>query len=312
MACIVVAIPCFNEVMTIAKVISDFKRELPEARIIVLDNNSSDNSAGLARRNGAEVFCVREQGKGSVVRYLFREIEANFFVLVDGDDTYPAEAVHDMLLPIIRHEADMVVGDRLSNGTYKEENKRGFHNLGNNLVRWLVNICFNSTLSDIMSGYRVFSKRFVLNVPILSNGFEVETEMTISCLDRKLAIKEIPIKYRDRPVGSYSKLNTFSDGFRVIKTIVAILRDYRPFLFFGILALMALLMGMLCGVPVIAEFAKIRYVSHVPLAILSTGLVIVAGLLLSCGLVLNTLVMHEHQRNELLVINNKDGRGHCD
>ena len=302
---ITVAVPCYNEALTIAKVVQDFKRELPESKIVVLDNCSSDGSGELARAAGAEVFPVREQGKGNVVRTLFRNFNSDVYVLVDGDDTYPAEAVHELMKPIVCHEADMTVGDRLSNGTYSNENKRLFHNFGNVLVCRLVNLCFNNNLSDIMSGYRAFSPRFVRSVPILSSGFEVETEMTINCLDRRLPIIEIPVEYRDRPAGSFSKLNTIKDGVRVLKTIVRILRDYRPLMFFGFLSLVAFLLGIASGVPVVYEFLLTGWVSHVPLAILATGLMVVSGLLLTCALILNTLVTHERQRNETMILHDR-------
>ena len=299
---ITVAIPCYNESITIAKVIRDFKHELPEARIIVLDNLSTDRSGELAKNAGAEVFPVCVQGKGNVVRTLFRDFDSDVYILVDGDDTYPATVVHSLLKPICTHKADMVVGDRLSNGTYANENKRRFHNFGNALVCKLVNFSFHSNLHDIMSGYRAFSSRFARCVPVLSSGFEVETEMTISCLDRRLPIIEIPIDYRDRPAGSFSKLNTIQDGCRVLRTIMRILRDFRPLFFFGVLSAGAFLLSILSGLPVVLEFLRTGWVSHVPLAILATGLMIVSGLLLTCALILNTLVMHERQRNEMEIL----------
>lgn len=300
------AIPCYNEATTIAKVVTDFKRELPDSRIIVLNNRSTDNSADLASAAGAEVFFVGQQGKGNVVRELFRNFNSDICVLVDGDDTYPAESVRAMLKPVLQGQADMVVGDRLSNGTYEKENKRNFHGLGNALVRWLVNSCFKSQLNDIMSGYRAFSPRFMRNIPILSNGFEVETEMTINCLSSHLNIIEIPIQYRDRPAGSFSKLNTFRDGYRVLKMFFRILKDSRPLLFFGALGGILLIIGLGIGLLVIWEFLQTGWISHVPLAILATGTVIVSGLLLTCALILDTLVMHERQRCEILIL--RDGK----
>jgi glycosyltransferase involved in cell wall biosynthesis len=304
---IVIVIPCFNEEVTISKVVSDFKRELPEAEILVLDNRSTDRSAELARAAGAEVIYVSRQGKGSVVRHIFREIIADIFIMVDGDDTYPAEQVHELLKPVTSGSADMVIGDRLTGGGYASQNKRIFHNFGNVLVRRLVNICFGSHINDIMSGYRVFSRRFAMNVPILSDGFEVETEMTIMCLDRKLQIAELPIAYKDRPEGSFSKLHTFRDGFRVLKTIFMILKNYRPLFFFGSMSLCGFIGGLACGIPVIIEFVQRKYISHVPLAILSTGLIIVAMTMLNCAFILDTIVSHERQRNEVDIVRHKTG-----
>ncbi|MDR0615887.1 MAG: glycosyltransferase family 2 protein [Synergistaceae bacterium] len=295
---IVVAIPCYNEQATISKVVSDFKRELPQAEIVVLDNRSTDRSSELARKAGAKVLYVSRQGKGAVARYIFREIDADIYVMVDGDDTYPAEFVHELIKPVKDGIADMVVGDRLSGGGYSNENKRRFHSFGNALVSFLVNHCFNSNINDIMTGYRAFSNRFSKVVPILSDGFEVETEITIRCLDRKLSIVELPVEYRDRPEGSVSKLRTFYDGFKVLKMIFIILKDYRPMLFFGSLSLATLVAGLICGIPVITEFFEKRYITHVPLAILATGLVLVSASFFSCAFILDTMISHENQRNE--------------
>jgi glycosyltransferase involved in cell wall biosynthesis len=294
----VIVIPCYNEEATISKVVTDFKRELPQSEIIVLDNRSTDKSPELAKEAGAKVLYVPTQGKGAVVRHVFREIEADVYIMVDGDDTYPAECVHELIKPVRNGVADMVVGDRLSGGDYSSENKRRFHNFGNTLVSYLVNHCFNSNINDIMTGYRVFSKRFTDVIPILSDGFEVETEMTIRCLDRKLPIVELPVSYRDRPEGSVSKLRTFHDGMKVLKTIFIILKDYRPMFFFGSLSLIALLAGLICGIPVITEFFEKRYITHVPLAILATGLVLVSASFFSCAFILDTMISHEKQRNE--------------
>ncbi|MST56362.1 glycosyltransferase [Pyramidobacter sp. SM-530-WT-4B] len=303
---IIVAIPCYNEELTIRKVVLDFRKELPEARIVVMNNLSTDKTAFLAHEAGAEVTDVPRQGKGAVIRELFRSYEADVYVLVDGDDTYPAEAVRKLISAVVDEHMDMAVGDRLSNGTYYKENKRGFHDFGNNLVRWLVNFCFKSHLTDIMTGYRAFSRRFVKNMPLLYDGFQVETELTISALDRKFFIKEIPIAYRDRPAGSFSKLNTFRDGFRVLRTIVTTLRDYQPLLFFGSFALVLFLLGLAAGLPVLVEYARTAFVSHVPLAILSVALMIISGLTAVCGLILNTMVTHNRQNNELTIIQSND------
>jgi len=296
---IAVVIPCYNEEQTIGKVVKDFQIALPESEIYVMDNRSTDKSAEHAEAAGARVIWVGRKGKGSVVREIFRKIDADIYVMIDGDDTYPAEAAPELIKPVIDGAAEMVVGDRLSKGLYATQNKRNFHNFGNHLVKKLVNLCFKSNLKDIMSGYRVFSKLFAKNVPILSDGFEVETEMTIRCLDRKLGIAEIPIEYRDRPAGSFSKLNTIKDGFRVLKTIFIILKDYRPLFFFGSISLLLFILGLISGIPVLLEFLKTRYVSHVPLSILATGLMLTSGLSLTCGFILDTLVAHERQRNEV-------------
>ena len=301
----VVVIPCYNEEQTIGKVVSDFRRELPESEIYVMNNNSTDKSAEIAEAAGARVLWVGRQGKGSVVREIFRKIDADIYVMIDGDDTYPALAVHELMKPVIDASAEMVVGDRLSKGFYAAQNKRSFHNFGNHLVRKLVNLCFKSNLKDIMSGYRVFSKLFVKNIPILSDGFEVETEMTILCLDRKLEIVEIPIEYKDRPAGSYSKLNTIKDGFRVIMTIFVILKNYRPLFFFGSISLILFFLGLITGIPVLLEFLRTRYITHVPLSILATGLMITSGLSITSGFILDTLVAHARQRNEVDLLKNR-------
>ena len=217
---IAVLIPCYNEELTVEKVIKDFRRELPEAEIYVYDNNSKDKTAQIARENGAIVKHEYKQGKGNVVRSMFSDIDADLYIMVDGDDTYPAESVHTLIEPVRRGEADMCIGDRLSNGTYQKENKRPFHEFGNNIVRGSINFLFGSKLKDIMTGYRVFNKKFVKNMPVMSAKFEIETEMSLYALDKRFVIKEIPIVYRDRPEGSFSKLNTITDGFKVVKTII--------------------------------------------------------------------------------------------
>ena len=232
---IAVLIPCYNESKTIEKVIRDYKAVLPEADIYVYDNNSSDGTDEIARAAGAIVRYERRQGKGNVIRSMFREIDADCYLMIDGDDTYPAENARDMVDKILNGGYDMVIGDRLSS-TYFTENKRPFHNTGNVLVRKLVNLFFKGNVTDIMTGYRAFSRMFVKGFPILSKGFEIETEMTIHALDKNLALISVPVGYRDRPEGSVSKLNTFSDGFKVLKTIARLFKDYKPFMFFSIIA----------------------------------------------------------------------------
>ena len=228
---IAVLIPCYNEELTIEKVVKDFKKELPDADIYVYDNNSKDKTAEIAKNAGAIVKHEYKQGKGNVVRSMFRDIDADIYVMVDGDDTYPAEFVHELIKPIRDGQADMTIGDRLSNGTYQEENKRKFHEFGNNLVKKGINMLFDTKLKDIMTGYRVFNKIFVKNMPVMTPKFEIETEMTLYALDKKYIIKEIPIIYRDRPEGSESKLNTVSDGIKVVKTIFNMFNFPNNFVF---------------------------------------------------------------------------------
>lgn len=295
---IAVLIPCYNEELTIEKVIKDFKRELPEADIYVYNNNSKDNSYEIAKNAGAIVRNEYKQGKGNVVRSMFEQIEADIYVLVDGDDTYPAEMAKE-LIEAVRNGADMAVGDRLSNGTYLKENKRRFHNLGNTLVKNAINVLFQVNLKDIMSGYRAYSKKFVKNFPILTKKFEIETEMTLHALDKNYMIKEIPIDYRDRPQGSVSKLNTISDGIKVVKTIGTMFKDYKPLKFFSMMALILLILGIIIGIPVIVEFAKTQYVSKVPSAILATGFVMLAFVVEQCGIILHTTVKKNRELYEL-------------
>lgn len=229
---IAILLPCYNESLTIAKVIADFRKELPDATIYVYDNNSTDGSARIAQEAGAEVRHVAQQGKGFVVRRMFREIDADCYVMVDSDDTYPADEVQGLIAPILSGEADMVIGDRLSS-TYMTENKRLFHGFGNKLVRFLIGTIFHQKICDVMTGYRSFNRMFVKNCPILSGGFEIETEMTLFACDKRMSLKEVPITYRDRPEGSVSKLNTFSDGLKVLMMIFNMVRSYRPLPFFA-------------------------------------------------------------------------------
>lgn len=296
---IAVLIPCYNEEITIEKVIKDFKKELPSADIYVYDNNSKDNTAKIAKENGAIVKHEYRQGKGNVVRSMFRDIDADIYVMVDGDDTYPAEEVHKLIEPIRNNEADMVIGDRLTNGTYQNENKRHFHEFGNNIVRDSINKLFKSNLKDIMTGYRVFNKIFVKNMPVMSPKFEIETEMTLHALDKKFIIKEIPIIYRDRPEGSVSKLNTFSDGFKVLKTIIKMLKDFKPRQFFWVVSVVFIILGLIIGIPVIVEFAKTGFITKVPSAILATGIMTFAIIIAQCGVILDTVVKQNREKYEL-------------
>lgn len=299
---IAVLIPCYNEELTIDKVINDFKKELPEAQIYVYNNNSKDKTKEIASKNNVIVIDEYKQGKGNVVRSQFRDIDADIYVMVDGDDTYPAEFVHELIKPIKTGEADMSIGDRLSNGTYQKENKRHFHEFGNNLVRKTINILFKTNLKDVMTGYRVFNKRFVKNMPVLSPKFEIETEMSLYALDKKYIIKEIPIIYRDRPTGSSSKLNTISDGIKVVKTIVKMFKDYKPFKFFGLISLILFALALLAGIPVVVEFIRTSYIRKIPSAILATGLVSLSAISLQCGIILDTITRQHREDYELNVL----------
>lgn len=306
-----ILIPCYNEEITIAKVIEDFKREMPEADIYVYDNNSKDSTANIASKHGAIVKKEFRQGKGNVVRSMFRDIEADYYIMADGDDTYPAEFVHKLLEPLLIGEADMTIGDRLSNGTYSNENKRAFHDFGNNLVRWLINKIYNNNLKDIMTGYRGFNREFVKAMPVLSEKFEIETEMSIHALDKKFIVKEVPIEYRDRPEGSESKLNTFSDGFKVLKTIFMLFKDYKPLIFFNIFFGIFLIAGLAVGTPVLIEFAKTSYITKVPSAILAVGLVMVSMLSFVSGIILDTIAKNQRANYELYLNQLRNNRRSC-
>ena len=303
---IAILVPCYNEELTIEKVIKDFKKQLPECEIYVYDNNSKDKTFEIAKQNGAIVKKEYRQGKGNVVRSMFMDIDADIYVMVDGDDTYPAEFVHELIEPIITGEADMVIGDRLSNGTYKNENKRAFHNLGNFMVKTLINKLFSSNINDIMTGYRGFDKKFVKSMPVLSEGFEIETEISIHALDKRFLVREIPITYRDRPEGSFSKLNTFNDGLKVIKTIFTLFKDYKPLVFFSICALALFILGLAVGTPVVYEFIQTKYITKLPSAVLAMGFVILSTLALSCALILDTVVKQNKRLYELHLIQMKN------
>lgn len=296
---IAVLIPCYNEELTIEKVVKDFQKELPDADIYVYDNNSKDKTAEIAKNAGAIVRKETRQGKGNVVRTMFREIDADIYVMVDGDDTYPAEFVHQLIEPIRNDEADMTIGDRLSNGTYQQQIKKNFHEFGNNLVRKSINILFNNKLKDIMTGYRAFNKTFVKNMPVLSPNFELETEMTLFALDKKFRLKEIPIVFRERPDGSESKINTFSDGIKVIKTIIKMFKDHKPLKFFTIIFAILLIIGIIIGLPVIIEFYKTGYITKMPSAVLATGIITLAVICEQCGIILHTIVKQHRENYEL-------------
>jgi glycosyltransferase involved in cell wall biosynthesis len=296
---VAILIPCYNEEMTITKVINDFRKELPNAKIYVYDNNSQDRTKEIAISNGAIVKREYRQGKGNVVRSMFFDIDADYYIMVDGDDTYPAEYVHVLLESLKNDEADMVIGDRLSNGTYESENKRNFHNLGNNLVRVLINKLYNSKINDIMTGYRGFNRFFIKSFPVMSPGFQIETELTIHSLDKRFLIKEIPINYRDRPEGSFSKLNTFKDGYKVLKTIFTLFKDYKPLTFFTIWSLFFLLCGLASGIPVVIEFIQTGSIKKIPSSILAVGLVNVSIISQACGLILDTVSANSRKQYEI-------------
>lgn len=296
---VAVLIPCYNEAVTIGKVVDDFHAALPEATVYVYDNNSSDDTARIAEEHGAVVRHEPRQGKGNVVRQMFREVEADYYIMVDGDDTYPAEAAPQLLEPLVADRADMVVGDRLSNGTYGEENDRAFHGFGNNLVRWLIKVIYGYSFDDVMTGYRAFNRMFVKTIPIMSPGFQVETEISIHAVDRRWRIADVPIEYRDRPEGSYSKLSTFGDGAKVLRAIASLFRDKRPLAFFGWFALILLILGMIAGVPVIVEYATTGLVSKIPSAILAIALVICGALSMTAGLILDTVAKSHRKQWEI-------------
>ncbi len=295
---IAVLIPCYNESQTVAKVVADYKAALPEADIYVYDNNSTDGTDEIARTAGAIVRYERRQGKGNVIRSMFRDIDADCYLMIDGDDTYPAEYAREMCDSVLKNGADMVVGDRLSS-TYFTENKRLFHNSGNRVVRELVNRFFQGDIKDIMTGYRAFSPLFVKSFPVLSKGFEIETEMTIHALDKNLYITNVPVAYRDRPEGSESKLNTVSDGVKVIKTIFRLFKDYRPLPFFGLIAAILVLLATGFFIPVLTEYIRTGLVTRFP-TLFVCCFVALAGLLsLACGLILDTETKAARQQFEL-------------
>lgn len=298
---IAVLIPCYNEEVTIHKVVSDFKRELPEADIYVYDNNSSDNTFKLAKDAGAIVRFEPRQGKGNVVRQMFRDIDADCYLMVDGDDTYPAESARELCEPILNGEADMTVGDRLSNGTYAEENKRAFHGFGNDLVRAMIKWIYGYSFDDVMTGYRAFSRPFVKTFPVMSEGFQIETEISIHAVDRRWRIKDVPIVYRDRPEGSVSKLNTIGDGMKVMIAIASLFKNYRPLKFFSLAALVLAAIGLLLGIPVIVEFFETGLVPRLPTALLATAFMFLCGLSFATGLVLDNLAKTERKQWELEV-----------
>lgn len=295
---IAVLIPCYNEAKTVGKVVSDFRRALPEAAVYVYDNNSTDHTDEIARAAGAVVRYEHQQGKGNVIRRMFRDIDAQCYIMADGDDTYPAEHARAMAELVLKQGADMVVGDRLSS-TYYEENKRPFHNFGNDLVRGCINHLFGSNIRDIMTGYRAFSYQFVKTFPVLSKGFEIETEMTIHAVDKNMRVENHIIGYRDRPEGSVSKLNTYSDGFKVLRTILQLFRNYKPFGFFSLLAAVLAVIALAFFLPVLMEYFRTGLVLKFPTLFVCGFTMLAAIQAFFAGLILSSIVQKNRQDFEL-------------
>lgn len=298
---IAVIIPCYNEAQTIGKVVDDFKRELPAARIYVYDNDSTDATAAIAMKHGANVRFEPRRGKGNVCRQMFRDIDAACYLMVDGDDTYPAQAAKALCEPILAGQADMVVGDRLSNGTYAKENRRAFHGFGNDLVRAMIKWIYGYQYADVMTGYRAMSKPFVKAFPVLSDGFQIETELSIHAVDRRWRIKSIPVDYRNRPEGSKSKLNTLSDGIKVVAMVGTLFKDYRPLKFFSLVALLFCIGGLCAGMPVVTEYLATGLVPRFPTAILAAALMFMAAISLATGFILDAVAKVERKQWELRV-----------
>ena len=294
---IAVLIPCYNEEKTIGKVVKDTREALPEAVIYVYDNNSKDRTAEIAAAEGAVVRHEYKQGKGNVIRRMFREIDAECYLMLDGDDTYPLENAAEMVDKVLNHQADMVVGDRLSS-TYFTENKRPFHNFGNSLVRGTINWLFRSDIKDIMTGYRAFNYKFIKTFPVISAGFEIETEMTIHAVNYKMQVENVVVDYRDRPEGSESKLNTFSDGFKVLKTIAKLFKNYKPFGFFGVISLVLMLLAAVLFTPVFMEYLRTGLVLRFPTLIVSGFMALAAIQSFFSGMILSTLSAKERREFE--------------
>ena len=298
---IAVLVPCYNEAKTVAKVVTDFRRALPGCTVYVYDNNSTDGTPELAEAAGAVVRHEYRQGKGHVIRRMFREIDAECYIMVDGDDTYPADCAPALAAPVLERQADMVVGDRLSS-TYFTENKRPFHNRGNSLVRSAINTIFHSDIKDVMTGYRAFNYQFVKSFPVLSKGFEIETEMTIHAIDKNMYVENVVIDYRDRPEGSVSKLNTYSDGFKVLRTVGRLFRGYKPFGYFGLIAALLFLLALGFFIPVLADYLKTGLVLRFP-TLITCGFAAMAALqALFAGLILHTMRQKDRQDFEARLI----------
>lgn len=295
-----VLIPCYNESVTIEKVVKDYKAALPEADIYVYDNSSTDHTDEIARAAGAIVKYEYRQGKGNVIRSMFRDIDADCYIMIDGDDTYPADHAREMEKLVLEKGVDMVIGDRLSS-TYFSENKRPFHNTGNRMVRFFINKLFDNNVRDIMTGYRAFSKKFVKSFPVLSKGFEIETEMTIHAVDKNFLLEEIPVQYRDRPSGSVSKLNTFSDGMKVLSTIATLFREYRPFAFFTSVTVLLEVLAMVFFIPILMEYLKTGLVLRFPTLIVSGVIAVIGILLWVCGIILEVIVKKHRQLYEIML-----------
>lgn len=295
---IAVLVPCYNEGKTIEKVVTDFKRVLPEAVIYVYDNNFTDGTAEIAAKAGAVVRHEYYQGKGNVIRRMFQEVDAECYLMVDGDDTYPAESAREMADKVLERNVDMVVGDRLSS-TYFEENKRPFHNFGNSIVRWGINTFFKNDIKDIMTGYRAFSYRFVKTFPVLSKGFEIETEMSIHAIDKNMFVENVVIDYRDRPEGSVSKLNTYSDGIKVIGTIVRLFQTYRPLAFFGTVAAILMVLAIGFFIPVWITYADTGMVPNFPTLIVCGFVALASIQSFFAGLILQTMYRKNRQDFEM-------------
>lgn len=312
---IAIILPAYNEALTIAATIEAFHRAQPDAEIVVVDNRSSDGTGRVARetfaRIGARATLLEERrpGKGNAVRKAFLETEADLYVLADADLTYRAEDLSSLLVPVVKGEVDIVVGNRHANSTYRKQNRRPFHNFGNNLVRGLINFLFRVDIQDVMSGYRVMSRRFVKSFPILTEGFELETEMTLHAVDKRLALLELPIHYDSRPEGSTSKLNTFRDGFRVLKTVLWIFKDYRPLPFFTLLSALSFVAAMGLGIPVIIAFMETGLVLRFPTAILATGLMLFSLMFFVTGLILDTVVKFQRADFELALLRDASSAG---
>ena len=300
---VAVLIPCYNKAKTIRKVIEDFSKVIPEkgSAIYVYDNNSTDDTAKIAADAGAIVRKEYQQGKGNVIRRMFREIDAECYIMVDGDDTYPAECAPEMIQKVLDRKVDMVVGDRLSS-TYFTENKRPFHNFGNSLVRKSINVLFKSDIKDIMTGYRAFSYQFVKSFPVLSHGFEIETEMSIHAIDKNMLLDNVIIDYRDRPEGSESKLNTYSDGFKVLRTILKLFRNYKPLAFFNIFSVLLLILAFIFFIPILVTFIQTGLVPNFPTLIVCGFAVMAAILSFFSGLILQTMVQKNRQDFEMQLI----------
>ena len=301
---IAVLIPCYNEALTVAKVVKDYKKALPDADIYVYDNNSTDGTDEIAKKAGAIVRYEYRQGKGNVIRSMFKDIDADCYLMIDGDDTYPASNAKEMCNYVLEGKADMVIGDRLSS-TYFTENKRAFHNFGNKLVRSLINHLFKSNIRDIMTGYRAFSYDFVKTFPVLSKGFEIENEMTIHAVYNNFKLIEIPVSYRDRPEGSVSKLNTYSDGVKVLMTIARLFKEYKPTIFFSFVGTILLILSLIFGIPVFSEFFKTGLVPRFPTLIFALILLIISILMYITGIILEVVAKKNKQIFELFLIRTK-------